>query len=1586
MAQIVSSTSEEDLLSFEDTIAMDHSYQPPQWSLIDLEDVPMDNHNPPVNQNNETLFDNESVFHHSNGSQASEGVLYDDTGSESEQAEHETPQQPKFTARKKEQREKFEQWRLRNAEQIANDEIKTAKAKAEDETLSIRELMSKDKSHIISDPREYQMELFEMAKTRNIIAVLDTGSGKTLIAVLLLRFVIDRELENRARGTRPRIAFFLLILGKVDCVTLVFQQYAVLHSNLEYEIERFCGEMGCDLWARETWQKHFKENKIIVCTAEILYNCLVHSFITIDQINLLIFDEAHHAKKNHAYARIIKDFYLAAGPVERPKVFGMTASPVDARQDPVQAAKELEAMLHCQIATTSDLSLLRMSVSRPEEQIAVYAKLRFPYFTPLSDSLKARYPGLELLNKIFKFVQEATSELGEWCADQVWSFALAEQEAMRLERKIEHSHATNQILKPVEQLDDEIGQLRDAQAFVRNWNFGTPSFDGNSLSSKVILLHSYLRQVFERPSETRCIVFVNRRYTARLLGNLFSRIGPPHMRMDLLIGTRYGDPGDVKISFRQQVLTLTKFRKGELNCLFATSIAEEGLDIPDCNVVIRFDLYKTLIQYIQSRGRARHTNSKYIHMIEDHNRWHLQLVTDVRGGEIVMRRFCEALPADRLLQGNDYNFEGALAREGKLRKYIDPESGATLTYASSLAILAHFVSCLPDASAPPIFSMRVDNKLFVCEVVLPENSPIRSAIGRPSSKKTIAKRSAAFEACLLLRQARHLDSNLLPTYHKHLPAMRNAHLALNMNKASQYDMMVKPSLWKATRGCQPTALFMTVMELDLPENLGRDSQPLALLTRTRLPDFPPILLHLQPDKTSNVVCKSMVKSLLVPGATLSKFTSFTLRIYKDIFNKKFEKNEPEMSYWLVPVNRDRPIRAHEHDVEGLIDWEVLDYVDQNTEWKWTIYEPNSSLENRYLVDKWDGGRRFYSSRVVPGLRALDPVPEDAAAHKYMKSIIDYSVSLYPRAREKAVWLPEQPVIAAHRIMHRLNWLDEFSEQQKQAKSKAYVCPEPLLFSARKVKHLQLPVSVAAMGYLFPAVLTRLESYLVALEACDVLGLTVQPHLALEAITKDSDNTSEHREQQIHVQKGMGKNYERLEFLGDCFLKMATSISIFCISPENNEFEYHVRRMLLICNKNLFNNAVSLGLYKYIRSMGFSRRMWYPEGIKLLEGKGSNATNTSKVFDSKGSNAAGETVQKHTLSDKTIADVCEALIGAALLSYRSSGNMDMAAKAVTSLVCSEDHNIFEWADYYKLYSKPTYQTANTSASQLYLAEQIEKKLGYHFKYPRLLFSAFVHSSIQSYGDMPCYQRLEFLGDALLDMACVNFLFYRHPDRDPQWLTEHKMAMVSNKFLGALSVKLGFQRFIRFSGQTLEWQNREFVQEVEEAERESEGAPDYWTTVKMPPKCLSDVVESYLGAVFVDSEFDFHEIEKFFEAHIRWYFEDMSIYDTFANHHPVTHLHKLLTLSLGCSNYSIMASNIISASGMEERGHVAVVMVHGDVVANGTASSGKIAKVKASAKALKLLTGLIPADFREQYKCDCKDSDAAEVEVGGGGTAV
>jgi endoribonuclease Dicer len=140
-----------------------------------------------------------------------------------------------------------------------------------------------------------------------------------------------------------------------------------------------------------------------------------------------------------------------------------------------------------------------------------------------------------------------------------------------------------------------------------------------------------------------------------------------------------------------------------------------------------------------------------------------------------------------------------------------------------------------------------------------------------------------------------------------------------------------------------------------------------------------------------------------------------------------------------------------------------------------------------------------------------------------------------------------------------------------------------------------------MCYILPAIIHRFESYLIALEACKHVDLNVSPALALEALTKDSDNSEEHGVENSNFKSGMGPNYERLEFLGDCFLKMATSISTFVLQPDENEFEFHVRRMLMLCNANLMDTAVGekkfmfadgeergLQLYNYIRTEAFSR--------------------------------------------------------------------------------------------------------------------------------------------------------------------------------------------------------------------------------------------------------------------------------------------------------------------------------------------------------------------------------------------------------------
>ncbi|KAK8235709.1 dicer-like protein 1 [Phyllosticta capitalensis] len=1470
--------------------------------------------------------------------------------------------------RRRAQNAAFNSWVAQKAEQVTETEVKEALKTTNDEVLSVRNMLAKQETSVISSPREYQMELFERAKEDNVIAVLDTGSGKTLIAVLLLRHILEKEVEDRAAGLPPRISFFL-----VDSVTLVFQQFAVLETNLDYKVDRFCGAMKCELWSKQTWEKHFEENMVIVCTADVLGQCLMHSFININQINLLIFDEAHHAKKGHSYAKIIKDHYAPMDAnSRRPKIFGMTASPVDAKVDVGQAAMELERLLHARIATTANLDLLRKTVSKPEEVVVRYAPLRKPFETPLCERLQEKLGDNPAFRSLFESARTASSELGAWCADLYWSFALTDEEARKLESKREQAFHKDKKRKTVSGLDAEIAQLREAAEIVHNHQFESPKAELSHLSSKVMELHTWLKRQFERPTESRAIVFVQRRQTARLLHALFCRIGGPYLRAGVITGNT-AKTGDLNISFRKQVMTMIDFRKGKLNCLFATSVAEEGLDIPDCNLAIRFDLYFTMIQYVQSRGRARHKNSKYVHMIEDKNGVHEQTVLQARKAERLMRKFCESMPEDRLLQGNDADLQSISLTGKGFRTYTDPVSKAKLTYNDALVVLSHFCAVLPRHSevvADPLYIMGSSGGKFICEVVLPSQAPITSVMGRPSNKKAIAKRSAAFEACLQLRQQEFLDENLLPIYTKQLPALRNAKLALNCKKTNSYEMMTKPVFWSDLRGTEPEELHVTI--IDLPDGLDRPHQPLAILTRKPLPAIPSFPIFLNSGKKSRVELKPQSTKLRCSREELFKLSSYTFRIFFDIYNKRYEEDIANLSYWLAPVKPSYIVMNEGDDVHEHLDWPALDIVRDTEEFKgWRFKRgefPDEFLLNKYFVDQFDGGRRFYSERINPDLKPTDPVPDDAIRAKKPEQrtdILNYSISLYKMSRQKQdpIWDRQQPVVEARQVLHRRNMLAEADRKELDLRTKVYLCAEPLRISA-------LTPEAVTTAYVFPAIIHRLDEYLIALETCQLLDIDVRPDLALEAVTKDSDNTEDHSGEVINFRRGMGNNYERLEFMGDCFLKMAASIALFGQCPDDNEFFCHCNRMDMVCNQTLFDTAKTIELPKYVRSMAFNRRTWYPEGLTLLEGKANKA----------------EGKMRHSLGDKSVADVCEALIGAAYITHNKQGVWepslwDDAVKAVSRLVCRPLHTMEAWSDYITVYQRPPYLNGQSPAAEIELARKVALEHPYQFRSKKLLRSAFCHPSYPlSWAKVPSYQRLEFLGDSLLDMVCVNYLFYRFPHKDPQWMTEHKMAMVSNKFLGALCVKIGFHKHLMYNHAQIESQIRDYAIEITEAEAESKGARDYWASVKESPKCLPDIVEAYVGAMFVDSNYDYGEVMRFFDLHIRWFFEDMSIYDTYAQSHPTTRLHTRLSEELGCANYRILAREMESVIPGAPANCIAGVMVHNQVIAEGMAASGKNAKVNASKAALEKLSGLVPHEFRGLYGCNCRVEVQSEGQEG------
>lgn len=444
--------------------------------------------------------------------------------------------------------------------------------------------------------------------------------------------------------------------------------------------------------------------------------------------------------------------------------------------------------------------------------------------------------------------------------------------------------------------------------------------------------------------------------------------------------------------------------------------------------------------------------------MESGNREQEALVREVRKNENILKVFCQALPEDRLLSGNDYNMDYFLAKEkSTTRTYTEPSTGAKLTYRMSLSVLGNFVASLPyntESTLHPEYIMTTLGSKYSCEVILPEHSPVHGATGRPADTKQVAKCSAAFEACLLLRKGNYLDEHLLSTFKDRGPAMRNAHLALTSKANTDYDMRTKPLLWAA--GVTPSELFLTVLSLEEPDQLGRLSQPLGLLTRAPIPKLPQFHLFFDRDRRSQVVTTVIGESLKINTKTLELINTFTLRLFRDIFSKEYEPDTANMPYFIVPI-LDDDLRQ-KRSPEDLISWEILETVSEKPWLSWDETTPETFFEDRYLYDPFDGSRKIWARKVTHEYKPLDPVPPNTAprsARKNNSNILEYSCSLFKVARSKRTFSETQPVIEGEIIPVRRNFLDDRNYQSCSGPTKCYVVPEPLSISAVSIPSLMI---------------------------------------------------------------------------------------------------------------------------------------------------------------------------------------------------------------------------------------------------------------------------------------------------------------------------------------------------------------------------------------------------------------------------------------------------------------------------------------------------------------------------------------------------
>uniref|UniRef100_A0A672SAK8 RNA helicase n=1 Tax=Sinocyclocheilus grahami TaxID=75366 RepID=A0A672SAK8_SINGR len=496
--------------------------------------------------------------------------------------------------------------------------------------------------------RDYQMEVARPAlEEKNIIICLPTGSGKTRVAV----YITKEHLERRKQMGQPGKVVVL-----VNKVPLVEQHYKAEFGRFlkhQYSVERVSGASQLKI----SFPQIIEQNDIIICTAQILENSLVKAKngdedgIKLSQFTLMVIDECHHTKKggvyNHIMIRYLKQKHQnqvlkkqEKSPVALPQILGLTASPGVGGAMSQQRAEE-----HIlQICANLDAFTIKTKTFEEEEAKTPYkriARAEERKEDPFGDVIKKIMDEIHEHADLKPLCEPGTQNYEQWVVQKEQNAAKEENQKVRvcaehLRQYNEALHQSNTIrmsdafrflnkyhneeLKTKSSPDEEgTVTITDTERFLFTLFkdnkeklqelMGKPQYENNNLAQ----LKTNILKEFSTRERARGIIFTRTRLSAIALcqwiqeNPKFDEVG---VSASYLIGG--GDQSVVKpMTAAEQKDVLNKFRDGQINVLIATTVAEEGLDIAECNFVIRYCLVTNEIAMIQARGRGRAEDSSY---------------------------------------------------------------------------------------------------------------------------------------------------------------------------------------------------------------------------------------------------------------------------------------------------------------------------------------------------------------------------------------------------------------------------------------------------------------------------------------------------------------------------------------------------------------------------------------------------------------------------------------------------------------------------------------------------------------------------------------------------------------------------------------------------------------------------------------------------------------------------------------------------------------------------------------------------------------------------------------------------------------
>jgi Fanconi anemia group M protein len=458
------------------------------------------------------------------------------------------------------------------------------------------------------EAREYQKRIAESATGGNTLVVLPTGLGKTMIAMMVAAERLAKFGESKVMvlaPTRP----------------LVLQHFRAFGEHLDLPRGSMVTLTGTvDPGEREVlWLK----SRVIFATPQTVYNDVRHGRISLDDVVLAVFDEAHRSVKDYTYTKLAQAYRDQA---RHPLILGLTASPGGSKEkvneikrnlfiEKVEARTEESEDVSTYVEQTA---VQAIKVKVPREYEDVIARLRELF----NDKVKKLIDGgflrnnrvskkalLEARGTISARLKSAQTRGGP--KGYIFGAIINQAQAVGILHALEvaETQGAPTLARYLEKVRERPEKGKSIASLLKDPRWIRIEEEAAKVRkvehSKLGVLLSVVRDQLAAKPDSKIIVFTQYRDTIEDIVDALESAGYSAERF---VGQadRTGSKG---MDQDTQTKALERFRSGGFTVLVSSSIGEEGLHVPDVDLVVFYEAVPSEIRSIQRRGRTGRTTA-----------------------------------------------------------------------------------------------------------------------------------------------------------------------------------------------------------------------------------------------------------------------------------------------------------------------------------------------------------------------------------------------------------------------------------------------------------------------------------------------------------------------------------------------------------------------------------------------------------------------------------------------------------------------------------------------------------------------------------------------------------------------------------------------------------------------------------------------------------------------------------------------------------------------------------------------------------------------------------------------------------------